>query len=346
MFLIYFFSTKKMEKFSILYSHFIFSLYSGNLYIRIFYYDSYVFIKANNFFDRMNNAYRKKSNRRFGFNNIFRSVAFASFFFKIFKFNFFKDIFIIRIIRVIVFFMESQHPQNFYIILAFIKDSLLAMQYKRLSKSKLPIHDEIYNYTYNYDYNYKIELHHKYLLFYFLVLKKFLDFTNSENISISGQKEGFEITYYRLILSYVFYLNSFIIKFLGKFLCSIFSFLLIGVPFHVSFFLMSNDSITSKFVAKYIAVRLSHGYSIRELLNPIIKEFYLVSLLTKSSPTRYFNDNGVFLNTNQSTGLAIYRKNVVKTFFMRFSFMYKKHYLKFYNIFYTFLNFYLFSFFF
>jgi len=75
---------------------------------------------------------------------------------------------------------------------------------------------------------------------------------------------------------------------LSKFVNCICFFLVPDLKIFVSFFIMSNDSITAKFIAKFIGIRLSHGYSIKELVNPIIKEFRLISLLTKSSASSFF----------------------------------------------------------
>jgi hypothetical protein len=41
----------------------------------------------------------------------------------------------------------------------------------------------------------------------------------------------------------------------------------------VGFFIISNDHITAKFISRYIARKLQQGFTIRSLMNPLLKEF-------------------------------------------------------------------------
>ena len=63
---------------------------------------------------------------------------------------------------------------------------------------------------------------------------------------------------------------------MSKFLEFIFGILTKFSNISVHFFLLSNDTITGCFLSRFIAKKLNQNLSIREVLNPLKREFYKV----------------------------------------------------------------------
>lgn len=65
-------------------------------------------------------------------------------------------------------------------------------------------------------------------------------------------------------------------RLMGTFLEFIFGILTKFNNISVHFFLVSNDSITASFLSRFIAKKLNQNLSLKEVLNPLKREFYKV----------------------------------------------------------------------
>jgi hypothetical protein len=71
--------------------------------------------------------------------------------------------------------------------------------------------------------------------------------------------------------------------FLSKYLSFISQLLSFFKQVKVNFFVISNDSVTAKFLSRFIAKKLKQNYGLKEVLNPIKKELCIMSKFSKYS---------------------------------------------------------------
>lgn len=92
----------------------------------------------------------------------------------------------------------------------------------------------------------------------------------------------------------------------------------------VAVFLLSNDSLTARFLATFIAKRLVQGYSLRQVLSPVLKDLYTVALTTNMPKSFFATRVGL-------KGHLEYRKSFLKSFIVRHIFIYKQLFFRSYK---------------
>lgn len=139
--------------------------------------------------------------------------------------------------------------------------------------------------------------------------------------------------------SFLFFYNAFSFRFLGSL---VFSFLrLLGlhyVPLKVSIFLLSNDTVTAAFLSKFIGRKLVQGYRYREILSPIMHDLYKTSRNVKAPKFK------LAANLQKQSFSVSYRNGVLKAFVLKFFYIYKRLYAKFFWLQRSWVNFYFYQF--
>jgi len=166
--------------------------------VRIFYYDGLLFVKANEFFDKLNKIYWKKPNKLHGFKRMFKGIVFACMFFMLFRFNFFKNKHTVYFFRTVVNFILYQN--NFDKVIKLLKKDLAHVR-KRIMRNNIRrkyIYKNKITKKYNYYSNYNYVMKNKFLLLFMFVIKKHLDLLGSYG-SIIKQNLSFYATFFRLV---------------------------------------------------------------------------------------------------------------------------------------------------
>jgi hypothetical protein len=139
-------------------------------------------------------------------------------------------------------------------------------------------------------------------------------------------KSKYFYRHFTFIALFFQYFRGFSYRVLSDFLRCIFSVLSSISNIRVEFFFVGNFSVTAMFLSRYLCKKLSHGYRIRELMRPIRKELHFISRRYSGSINRVFNTH-VF---GYSSLGKFYRKGIVKMFILKFFYVYKKLFLKFF----------------
>jgi hypothetical protein len=79
---------------------------------------------------------------------------------------------------------------------------------------------------------------------------------------------------------------------------------------------------------------LTQGYSIKELLNPIVRDLLFVGKEVRQPSKNFFKKNNGFTQ-------LVYRRGIIKGFIIKFFLIYKRLYFKFFVLNDTWFNYYL-----
>lgn len=125
--------------------------------------------------------------------------------------------------------------------------------------------------------------------------------------------------------SFLFFYNAFSFRILAGI---VFSFLrvlgLLYVPLKVSIFLLSNDTVTAAFLSKFIGRKLVQGYRYREILSPIMHDLYKTSRNVKAPKF------ALAASIRKQAFSVYYKNDVIKSFVLKFFYIYKRIYAKFF----------------
>lgn len=137
--------------------------------------------------------------------------------------------------------------------------------------------------------------------------------------------------------SFLFFHGSFSAKVISR---AVLSFLrILGLnylPLRVGLFLLSNDTVTASFLSKFIGRKLVQGFRYREILNPIMHDLYKTSRSIRAP--RYtlasqLTNRGAFFSSS-------YKNGVIRSFILKFFYIYKRFYGKFFWLHCSWINFY------
>lgn len=118
--------------------------------------------------------------------------------------------------------------------------------------------------------------------------------------------------------SFLFFFRSLKFKFFSNFIGCIVKLLIPTVISRVAVFLLSNDSLTARFLATFIAKRLVQGYSLRQVLSPVLKDLYTVALTTNMAKSSFAT------RLAGLRGHLEYRKSFLKSLIVRHILLYKQ----------------------
>lgn len=138
---------------------------------------------------------------------------------------------------------------------------------------------------------------------------------------MSDKKDDF-IRMMFLNTSSLFFFRRLKFDFLRNFLTSIIKFLVPHLTVKTSIFLISNDTVTARFLSTFIAKRLVQGYAIKQVLSPILKDLYNVAVTTRVS-RRFFA-----LRVSGLRGKIEYRKAIIRNFIIKYIMCYKRLFAK------------------
>lgn len=139
--------------------------------------------------------------------------------------------------------------------------------------------------------------------------------------------------------SFLFFYNALSFRILSGVLLSFLKILgLSYVSLKVNIFLLSNDTITASFLAKFIGRKFVQGYRYREVLSPIMHDLYKASRNVKAPKFML----AASLQKEQFS--KTYKNGVIKSFVLKFLYIYKRLYAKFFWLQGSWVNFYLYRF--
>lgn len=137
-------------------------------------------------------------------------------------------------------------------------------------------------------------IYSRFLQFYFL-FRSFKIF-----LLTHGTSSRFSI----LISSFIFYIcwlkwNKNLFIYFNQYLKIIFFVMTKFNSIDINFFAISNDSVTSKFLARYIARKLKQNYTLMELINPLRRELVASANATRSLLSSYFSNMNRYVTENK-----------------------------------------------
>lgn len=140
----------------------------------------------------------------------------------------------------------------------------------------------------------KNNIYSRFLQFYFL-FRSFKIFLASNSTS-----SRFSV----LVSSFIFYVcwlkwNKNLFLIFKQYLKTIFFLMTNFTSIDINFFAISNDSVTSKFLARYIARKLKQNYTLMELINPLRRELISSANATRSLLSSYFSNINRYTTENK-----------------------------------------------
>lgn len=139
--------------------------------------------------------------------------------------------------------------------------------------------------------------------------------------------------------SFLFFYNALSFRILSGVLLSFLKILgLSYVSLKVNVFLLSNDTITASFLAKFIGRKFVQGYRYREVLSPIMHDLYKASRNVKAPKFML----AASLQKEQFS--KAYKNGIIKSFVLKFLYVYKRLYAKFFWLQGSWVNFYFYRF--
>lgn len=122
------------------------------------------------------------------------------------------------------------------------------------------------------------------LFFFFLYLKiHSMNCVNSNQVSTDIVLTQFV---YSIVASCW---NNKLFQSIRDYLLFIFEILVKGQTFRLSFFLIDSQSVSAKFLSRFIARRLKQNYTVNELIHPIKNELRIVDFMSTTSLTGYMS---------------------------------------------------------
>lgn len=184
------------------------------------------------------------------------------------------------------------------------------------------IKDFFFKLKYNQIFPSYFRIFYKIFIIYVLLFKKFFLFASFLNTS-KGVSKNLFFRHFTFISLFSYFFFGFRFRVFQNFLICIFNLLVSTINIKVEFFLIGNLNITALFLSRYLCIKLSHGYRIKELTNPLLRELRAVSFDLKC-PARFIVKKYI-LSLNNS-----YRKSFIKTFILKIFIIYKRLFLKFF----------------
>jgi hypothetical protein len=127
--------------------------------------------------------------------------------------------------------------------------------------------------------------------------------------------------------SFLFFYNAYSFRILSRVLLGFLKILgLSYLSLKVSIFLLSNDTVTASFLSKFIGRKLVQGYRYREILSPIMHDLYKASRNVKAPKFT------VAASLRKESFSNTYKNGVIKAFVLKFLYIYKRLYGKFFWI--------------
>lgn len=139
--------------------------------------------------------------------------------------------------------------------------------------------------------------------------------------------------------SFLFFYNGHSFKILSNILINFLKFAgLSYTSLKVGFFLISNDTVTAIFLSNFIGRKLVQGYRVRSVLSPIMHDLY------KSSRQVSLPKVKMAVNLQKDFFSMPYRSGLIKSFILKFFYIYKRFYSKFFWLQCSWVNFFFFKF--
>ena len=150
-------------------------------------------------------------------------------------------------------------------------------------------------------------------------LKLLFFFTLYILFGFSKKKKRPKVPIDKFLLRFFFFFFGFkfvfpLFNYIGLFLKYIFTYLANFMHLKVCFYLINNESVTAKFISRYIAKKFKQNYTIRELLKPILVELVRSGQRMKESRRHFGKFSSTFVKKNflGAKNLNL-RKNVFKS---------------------------------
>jgi hypothetical protein len=195
-----------------------------------------------------------------------------------------------------------------------------------LRKAKLP---KIKYYIRKFTYRRRLRNKNNVKLLFFFTLYILFIFSKKKN------KPKINIDKFLLRLFFFFFCYKFfypIFNYIGLFLKFIFSYITNFFQFKVCFYLINNESVTAKFISRFIAKKFKQNYSIRELLKPILVELVRSGRRMLESNRHYGKTTNFFVKKSVlgSRALAL-RQNIFKSLLVYIFALYNAYNLRFFK---------------
>jgi hypothetical protein len=320
---VYFFNLKIFEKHGFFYSHFEVIKYYKHFYVNIFYYDG----KLEGLFDDLIFSYyieEKEYKRQTDPEDRLWLGQFLPLRF-LYIFFMFSDYFIHKNEPNVKGRKETSATRRKYQIKSITycgRTLLYALRKVKMPKIKYYINKFVYRRRL------RNNEHNLTLLFFFTLYILF-------GFSKKKQRPKVTIDKFLLRFFFLFFGHKFVFPLfshISLLLNYIFTYLTNFTDFKVGFYLINNESVTAKFISRYIAKKFKQNYTIRELLKPILVELVRSGQRMKESRRHFGKFSNGFIKKNflGAKNLNL-RKNVFKSLLVYVFSLYKSYNARFFK---------------
>lgn len=126
------------------------------------------------------------------------------------------------------------------------------------------------------------------------------------------------------VTSFLFFFNGYNFKFAYNFVCCVLHFIVPKLILKVGLFLISNDSLSARFLSAFVGKKLLQGHRVRPTMHPIMRDLYLTSKGIK------FTKFNIIDRVNHEGFSSGFRHSVIKSFVLKFFFVFRRFFSKFF----------------
>ncbi len=140
------------------------------------------------------------------------------------------------------------------------------------------------------------------------------------------------------VTSFLFFFNGYNFKFTYSFVRCVLHFIVPKLLLKIGLFLISNDSLSARFLSAFVGKKLLQGHRVKATMHPIMRDLYLTSKGIK------FTKLTIIDKVNHDGFSSSFRHSVIRSFVLKFFFVFRRLFSKFFFFFNSWINCYFFSF--
>jgi len=124
------------------------------------------------------------------------------------------------------------------------------------------------------------------------------------------------------LVSFLFFSRGYHYRFFSQLLCCVIGYIVPRLLVKIGIFLISNDSVTARFISLFIGKKLLQGHKVRATVNPIADDLIKVARFSRFLKFNTFN---YLYPSGFDFG---FRSSVLKSFVLKFFFVFKRLFSK------------------
>lgn len=140
------------------------------------------------------------------------------------------------------------------------------------------------------------------------------------------------------VTSFLFFYNGYSFRFFYSFVNCVLHFIVPKLTLKIGIFLISNDSVSARFLSSFVGKKLLQGHRVRATMHPIMRDLHLVSKGVK------FTKFNIIDRVDHDGFSSSFRHSVIKSFVLKFFFVFRRLFSKFFFFCSSWINCYFFGF--